>query len=260
MGAPLGDLVERLPRAEVAGGGDAGLLQQLDGAVDGREADARVLAPGRRQQILERDVARRAQERVDDRLALLRGLEPLALEVRAPVPFRVLARAIRPPRALNRSCDRHLIEHPIDGRCSGRRLSARRQRLERRGELAARDLALVLPRVVDAPAVGEPALAVVDEDVRRAHRAERARHVLRLVVQVREAVALLAPARGQLVERVVGILGGVVRADGDELDAARLELPREPNDPVLHRLDVGAVVADEHHDQHGLAAAKSSRA
>ena len=73
------------------------------------------------------------------------------------------------------------------------------------------------------PAVGETALAIEDEDVGRAHGAERARDVLRLVVQVREAVAALAPARGQLVEGVVRIVVRVVRADADELDAARLE-------------------------------------
>src|SRR5256712_5902490 len=78
-----------------------------------------------------------------------------------------------------------------------RRLLPGEERVERRGELAARDLGRLLPVVVDAPVVGEPAVAVEDVDVGRAHRAEGARHLLRLVDQVGEAVALLAPAAGQ---------------------------------------------------------------
>src|SRR4029077_17202539 len=66
VGPPLGDLVERLARTEVSGARDAGLRQQLDRAVDGRETDPRVLAPGRRQQIFQGDVPRGAQEGVDD--------------------------------------------------------------------------------------------------------------------------------------------------------------------------------------------------
>src|SRR5207244_5468475 len=82
------------------------------------------------------------------------------------------------------------------------RLLPGEQRVDRRGELAARDLGRLLPVVVDAPVVGEPARTVEDVDVGRAHRAEGARHLLRLVDQAGQAVALLAPAA----ERALGAL------------------------------------------------------
>jgi hypothetical protein len=73
---------------------------------------------------LQRDVPGRAQERVDDRLALLRRLQALALQVEAPgtlgiftVPVAV-ALARRARDGLAQATCRHLIEHPIDGRCS----------------------------------------------------------------------------------------------------------------------------------------------
>ena len=56
VGAPLGDLVQRLAGAEVAGLGDPRLFQQLDGAIDRRQADAGVLPARRRQEILQRHV------------------------------------------------------------------------------------------------------------------------------------------------------------------------------------------------------------
>ena len=134
VGAPLGHLVQRLPGTEVARLGDARLLQQLDGAVDGRQADARVLAARRGEQILQRHVPRRAQEGIDDRLALLRRLEPLALEVGAPVPLGVRVRARA--RRRRRSCSRCLLS-PFDraphrGSLSGGEAAAH-QRLERLG-------------------------------------------------------------------------------------------------------------------------------
>src|SRR4051812_16980239 len=88
--APFRDLVQRLARPEVPRRRDPCLLQQLDRPVDRRQADPRVLAARLREQILERDVAGRAQERVDDRLPLLRRLEPFALEVRAPGTLGIL--------------------------------------------------------------------------------------------------------------------------------------------------------------------------
>src|SRR4051812_33879386 len=118
---PFRDLVQRLAGPEVARGRDARFLQQLDRAVDRRQAHARMLAPRLRQQILQRDVARGAQERVDDRLALLRRLQPLALQVRSPGALGILPAARAPDRAaavLAQAECRHLIEHPMEGRCS----------------------------------------------------------------------------------------------------------------------------------------------
>ena len=96
--------------------------------------------------------------------------------------------------------------------------------------------------------VGEPALAVEDVDVRSAHGTEHTRDVLRFVDQIREAVSLLAPAPEKIFRPVVRIVGRVVGADADELHAARRVLALEREDPVLDRLHVRAVIADEHHD------------
>src|SRR5437016_13796160 len=133
-----------------------------------------------------------------------------------------------------------------------RRLLPGEQGVERRGELAARDLGWLPPVVVDATVIGEPARPVEDVDVGRAHRAEGARHLLRLVEQVGEAVALLAPAAEQVLGPILGVVGRIVRADADQLHAAWRVLALERDDAVLDRLHVGAVVADEHHDQHRL--------
>src|SRR5678816_29272 len=73
--ASFRDLVQRLARPEVPRRRDPGLLQQLHGSVDRRQTDARVLPARRRQQILQRHVTGAAQERVHDRLALLRRLQ-----------------------------------------------------------------------------------------------------------------------------------------------------------------------------------------
>src|SRR6185295_4436584 len=117
VGAPLGDLVKRLPRPKMVCLRDARFLEQLDRAVDRRQPDPRVLETRRRQQILQRHVAGRAQERIDDSFALMRRLEALALQVRPPRTLRVLAVA-HPATVLAQAC-RHLIEHPMEGRCSG---------------------------------------------------------------------------------------------------------------------------------------------
>src|SRR5689334_22471132 len=73
---------------------------------------------------------------------------------------------------------------PLDRAADRRDLLARRrvsgeERVERRGELAARHLRGLLPAVVDATVVRELPVAVEDVDVRRADGSEGARDVLR---------------------------------------------------------------------------------
>ena len=89
VGAPLRHLVQRVPRLEVPRGRQARLLEQLDRAIDGRQPHSRVGVARQFEQILQGHVARRAQERVDDGLALLRGLEALVAQVSAPRTLRV---------------------------------------------------------------------------------------------------------------------------------------------------------------------------
>src|SRR5437899_10525140 len=110
-------------------------------------------------------------------------------------------RAEGPPAPVGaaRGCVRLRRLPPLDRAADRVNLLARRllpgeERVERRGELAARDLRRLPPVVVDATVIGEPARPVEDVDVGRAHRAEGTGHLLPLVEQAGEAGALLATA------------------------------------------------------------------
>src|SRR2546427_12090152 len=141
----------------------------------------------------------------------------------------VAQRRAEAPRAragAARGCVRLRRLPPLDRAADRVNLLARRllpgeERVERRGELAARDLRRLPPVVVDATVIGEPARPVEDVDVGRAHRAEGTGDLLRLVQQVGEAVALLAPAAGQTLGAILGVVGRVVGADADPLHATR---------------------------------------
>src|SRR5262249_58759793 len=67
--------------------------------------------------------------------------------------------------------------------------------------------------------------------------------------EVRDPAALRAPAGERPRRGIVGIVGGIVRADADELYATPGVVPAALDDAFLHRLHVRAVVADEHHHQ-----------
>jgi PAS domain-containing protein len=73
---------------------------------------------------------------------------------------------------------------------------------------------------VEAAAVLELEVRVVAEEVRRADGAVGARHFLCPVVQVGEREAPLARLLLQVLERVLGVVLGVVRADRDDTDPA----------------------------------------
>ena len=112
---------------------------------------------------------------------------------------------------------------------------------------------------IQAPAILQLEIAVEAEEIRRAHRVVGARHVLRLVPQVREGKAQVPCHALHVVERVLRIVGGIVRADRHRADAVLLEVGAVADDAIDHRLDVGAVVADEHH-QHAVRAADVGKA
>ena len=112
---PLCDLVQGLSGSEMTGGGDAGLLEQLHGAIDRGQADGGMFSPGRRQQIFQRHVTGRAKKGVHDGLALLRGLEPLAFQIRAPVPLGLVARSRRnSTQASYCHLDCRFLENPME--------------------------------------------------------------------------------------------------------------------------------------------------
>ena len=78
------DLVARLAVAELALDGDAAVHEQLERAVHGGVADARVALADLREELVDRDVLARAQEQLDDRLALGGDVEAAVLDILPP--------------------------------------------------------------------------------------------------------------------------------------------------------------------------------
>src|SRR5688572_26317568 len=78
-----GGLVHRLALAEAALGREPTLGQELQRAVDGRVAQARILLAREREQALDAEVARALEELRGDDVALLGRLEPLLREIGA---------------------------------------------------------------------------------------------------------------------------------------------------------------------------------
>ena len=84
----------------------------------------------------------------------------------------------------------------------------------------------VVAALVETAPVFEFARAVIAKEIWRADRAIGARDLLRLVVQIGKGEAMRLRELLHLVEGVVGIGIGVVRADAGEADALRLERAR----------------------------------
>src|SRR5438132_7644809 len=82
-------LVTRLAVAELTGGGQSAVGQQPERSIDRRISDPGMPAPPTREQLVDRDVALRAQEDLHDGLALLRRFQVLlAQEFRPLRPYR----------------------------------------------------------------------------------------------------------------------------------------------------------------------------
>jgi hypothetical protein len=100
----LDRLEARLPVVEVALGGEPDLPQQLEGAVDGGVAHARVHLAHGGVELLDREVSRRAEEHARDVVALRGRLEPALaqrlLELPHPRAHRhgSAAQPLAPPR------------------------------------------------------------------------------------------------------------------------------------------------------------------
>ena len=80
----VGDLPARLTIAELTGGGDATIGEELEGTVDRGVADVAGLLANAGEEIVDRDVAVTTEELIDDQLALLRGLEALTPQIHRP--------------------------------------------------------------------------------------------------------------------------------------------------------------------------------
>ncbi len=158
--------------------------------------------------------------------------------------------------ARRRNEDRRLVARsPLDAAAHARPLVRRRRAAVEHGvDRGAQVLAghrdpVARPAAVELPAVGEPAPGVVEEEVGRARGAERPGHLLRLVEQVREPVARQPGLLGEALGGVLRVRGRVVRADRDHREVRVRVVVRQPRDAVADVLDVGAVAAEEHHQQ-----------
>src|SRR6185503_3132953 len=78
------DLVARLTVAELALDREPAVHEQLERAIDGRVADARLALANFCEELVDRDVVARAQELFDDRLALRRHVEAAILNICTP--------------------------------------------------------------------------------------------------------------------------------------------------------------------------------
>ena len=100
-------------------------------------------------------------------------------------------------------------------------------------------------------AIDQAMIAVEQEKIRRAGGAIGVSHGLGFIVEIGEVVTSRAPFLDHLRRAVVGIIGRVVRADGDDADATRGIIAanvREFTADVFHER---AMVADEHDEQRG---------
>jgi len=92
-------------------------------------------------------------------------------------------------------------------------------------------------------------VGVEAEEIGRAYRAVGSCHLLRGVEQVGEGESLLFRPAAHVIEGILRVIHRVIGHDRNAADAVFLQLARIADDPVDHRLDVRAVVADEHHQQ-----------
>ena len=145
----------------------------------------------------------------------------------------------------------HLMLHPTLGVCSPDGLPSRQHGVAGCPQVPAGHRRLQgRPRVVELAAVDQLAVPVEEEEVRRARRLVRLRHLLRLVEEVGERVAPALHLLGHLRRGVVGVVGHVVGHDRPPSARplswySRAEARQLVGD-VLHE---GTVVGQEDHQQ-----------
>ena len=105
------------------------------------------------------------------------------------------------------------------------------------------------PTAVELTAVDELPIPSEEEEVRRAGGAIGLRDRLGLVVEVGKDVARRFRLLRHLLGPIVRIRRDVVRVDRDDPEPSAGVVAAEAPELVLDVLDVGAVVADEHHEE-----------
>ncbi len=105
------------------------------------------------------------------------------------------------------------------------------------------------PARVHLAAIDQPLLLVEHVEIRRARRAIRLRHRLRLVVQIRKRIPSLFRLMHHLLRRIGRVRADVVRADPHHGRALGLIVLGQLRQPIGHVLHVRAMVAHEDNQQ-----------
>ena len=111
--------------------------------------------------------------------------------------------------------------------------------------------AISRPAPVHLSAIDELPRPVEKEEIGGARGVIRAGRLLRFVVQVRKAVADRHCLPRHHLRTILGMAGHVVGADADRRQAATLVVLHQPRQLLLHVLDVGAMIAEEHDEKGG---------
>src|SRR4029078_12833033 len=102
---------------------------------------------------------------------------------------------------------------------------------------------------IDPPAILQFELVVEAEEVRRADGVVSAGNVLAVVIEIGKVEAALTCEAFHVVEGIVRIVDGIVGGDGDRIHAKTFQPADIPPDAIRHRLHIGTVIADEHHQR-----------
>src|SRR5574340_1108614 len=108
----------------------------------------------------------------------------------------------------------------------------------------------LLARFVETAAILQREIAIEAEKVGRAHRTVSRRYLLRLVDHIGEGKTEFVRHLLHVVEGILGVFGGIIRHDGDGVNAVVApqfgEIAHQPRADGFH---IRAVVADEHHQE-----------
>src|SRR5919107_5278888 len=141
---------------------------------------------------------------------------------------------------------------PLDGApywdgLRGKRMASFEDRLQGVTEVVAPHGRRIVVIVVHRAVVAQSAALVEEEDLGGTLGSVGAGDLLRLIVEVREVEPLLLRAFLHPWQAISGVLLCIVRADGEELDAASAVVSLYIDQAILPGSGVGAVVAGEDH-------------
>ena len=101
---------------------------------------------------------------------------------------------------------------------------------------------------IELAGVGQRSRLIQNEEIRGAGGMPRLGDLLRSIHEVGEVPPPRLGKSGHFGRRIVRVLGGVVRVDGEERNSFGLVLPSHTTEGLADMEDVGAVVADKKDD------------